>query len=105
MKPKKLTVFVPEDVWRAARRKIADGDADSIQAVLSTLFSQWAEGRVSAPPAPRAHPDSEDVAMIRWIMEHGTPKDHELMRANLANLETAIQSRAIQPKRKPAKPA
>lgn len=106
MGQKKISVLVDDSLWRELKLRVAQGYAKSQTEVVRRLLKEWfdpASAPVHSPkPGP---PETEEIRMLRWIIEHGSSRDQDIARGSLENLEMAIRNREIQPKRKPGKTA
>lgn len=101
--PKKITVFVPDDVHTATAVKLAEKGGKpkgfSFQSVITGLLRQWAGGTLAVTPeATKAEipgPDRyrEDLERLLRVLESGSPGDRQLIRGMITMADDALAGR------------
>lgn len=110
--PKKITVFLPDDVHTASAVKLAEKGGKpkgfSFQSVITSLLREWAGGaRAVIPEASKVEipgPDRyrDDLARLLRVLENGSPGDRQLIRGMITMADDALAGR--KPKDVPVNP-
>lgn len=111
--PKKITVFVPDEVHTAAATLLAQKGGKpkgfSFQSVVTSLLREWAGGTRSVIPEPSKPevpgPDRyrEDLERLLRVLENGSASDRTLIRGMITLADDALTGR--KPKEVPVNPS
>lgn len=102
---KKITVFVPNELHKAASVKLAQKGGKpegwSFQSVLEELLAEWSGGKreVAAPEPPMSGPERyrADLENLIEVLEHGTQEDRLLVRGMVRHHAESVRGRSQNP--------
>ena len=69
------------------------------QSVAVALLTKWIGGqeRVTQDDLPRSDGYSDDLAQLLTVLQHGTPKERELLRSTIKHHAESVRSRSENP--------